>query len=144
VVLGIWEGHDAGAALVAGEEILFAVNEERLTRRKLEVGFPRLSIDACLQGAGVAPGEVAVVAASTTDPAKTLTLTLPKGDSAVLRVKSVTPRAEPWAAKALALTLPANAEFISLERHAAPAQVREIITGGGDDERRESGPAAGR
>jgi len=76
-------------------------------------------------------------------PAKTLTLTLPKGDSAVLRVKSVTPRAEPWAAKALTLTLPANAEFISLERHAAPAQVREIITGGGDDERREPGPVAG-
>jgi len=44
LVLGIWDGHDAGAALVDGETVLFAVNEERLTRRKLEVGFPRRSI----------------------------------------------------------------------------------------------------
>ncbi len=68
-------------------------------------------------------------------PAKTLTLTLPKGDSAVLRVRSVTVHEEPWTTKALTLTLPANAEFISLERQAAPAQVREVITGGGDNER---------
>lgn len=77
-------------------------------------------------------------------PAKTLTLTLPKGDSAVLRVKSVTPKAEAWTTKALTLTLPANAEFISLERQAAPAQVREIITGSGDaDEHGKPGPVAG-
>lgn len=76
-------------------------------------------------------------------PAKTLTLTLPKGDSAVLRVRSVSPRAEAWSTKSLTLTLPANAEFISLERAAVPAQVREVITGGGDNERREPGPAAG-
>jgi len=76
-------------------------------------------------------------------PAKTLTLTLPKGDSAILRVKSVTPRVEPWTTKALTITLPANAEFISLERQAAPAQVREIITGGGDDERKKPEPTAG-
>jgi hypothetical protein len=77
-------------------------------------------------------------------PAKTLTLTLPKGDSAVLRIKSVTPRIAPWSAKALTLTLPANAEFISLERQAAPAQVREIITGsGGAVEHGKPGPVAG-
>ena len=58
LVLGIWDGHDAGAALVAGEEILFAVNEERLTRRKLEVGFPRLSISACLEHAGLVAAEI--------------------------------------------------------------------------------------
>ena len=75
-------------------------------------------------------------------PAKTLTLTLPKGDSAVLRVRSLTPRVEPWTAKALTLTLPANAEFISLERQAAPAQVREVITGGGDNGN-TPGPSAG-
>ncbi|MDP2846879.1 MAG: hypothetical protein Q8O35_01660 [Humidesulfovibrio sp.] len=76
-------------------------------------------------------------------PAKTLTLTLPKGDSAVLRVRSVATRAEAWSTKSLTLTLPANAEFISLERQAVPAQVRDVITGGGNDERREPGPAAG-
>ena len=50
----------------------FAVNEERLTRRKLEVCFPARSIAACLAHAGLAPSAVHVVAASTTDPAKTL------------------------------------------------------------------------
>jgi hypothetical protein len=74
-------------------------------------------------------------------PAKTLTLTLPKGDSAVLRVRSVTLRAEPWAEKALALILPAGSKFMSLERQAAPAAASEIITGGGSDER-ANGPAS--
>jgi carbamoyltransferase len=93
-VLGIWDGHDAGAALVAGEELLFAVNEERLTRRKLEVGFPRLAIAACLEGAGVAPGEVAAVAASTTDPAKTLTRLIPglKEEYYLIRRRKLAPR----------------------------------------------------
>jgi carbamoyltransferase len=77
LVLGIWDGHDAGAALIAGGEILFAVNEERLTRRKLEVGFPRLSISSCLEHAGLVPAEIRTVAASTTDPAKTLTRLFP-------------------------------------------------------------------
>lgn len=76
-VLGIWDGHDAGAALLRGKEIIFAINEERLSRRKLEVGFPFQSIQACLRHAAIAPSEVTTVAASTTDPAKTLTRLLP-------------------------------------------------------------------
>ncbi len=39
-VLGIWDGHDSGAALLQDGRLRFAVNEERLTRRKLEVRFP--------------------------------------------------------------------------------------------------------
>jgi carbamoyltransferase len=76
-VLGFWDGHDAGAALLAGGEILVAVNEERLTRRKLEVGFPYRSIRACLEHAGLRPEEVGRVAVSTWDPAKTLTRLVP-------------------------------------------------------------------
>ncbi len=77
-VLGIWDGHDAGAALLgSGGEILFAVNEERLSRRKLEVGFPSRSIQACLDHAGLAPRDVNRAAASTSDPAKTLTRLVP-------------------------------------------------------------------
>ena len=76
-VLGIWDGHDAGAALLRGEEIVFAINEERLSRRKLEVGFPHRSIEACLKYAAIKPSAVRAVAASTTDPAKTLTRLLP-------------------------------------------------------------------
>ena len=39
-ILGIWDGHDSGAALLQDGRLRFAVNEERLTRRKLEVRFP--------------------------------------------------------------------------------------------------------
>ncbi len=55
-VLGIWDGHDSGAALLQDGRLRFAVNEERLTRRKLEVRFPTRSIEACLAYAGLEPG----------------------------------------------------------------------------------------
>ena len=71
-ILGIWDGHDSGAALLQDGELRFAVNEERLTRRKLEIAFPARSIDACLKAAGLPPDEVQVVAVSTADPAKTI------------------------------------------------------------------------
>jgi carbamoyltransferase len=71
-VLGIWDGHDAGAALLQQGRLRFAVNEERLTRRKLEVRFPTRSIQACLAFAGLNPGQIDVVATSGSDPAKTL------------------------------------------------------------------------
>ncbi|HKB10850.1 MAG TPA: carbamoyltransferase C-terminal domain-containing protein [Vicinamibacterales bacterium] len=71
-VLGIWDGHDSGAALLQDGRLCFAVNEERLTRRKLEIRFPSRSIDACLSHAGLDPASVDVVAVSTSDPAKTL------------------------------------------------------------------------
>jgi carbamoyltransferase len=77
LILGIWDGHDSGAALVQGDKIIVAINEERLTRRKLEIKFPHLSIKACLEVAGKSPADVAVVACSTTDFAKTLTRVLP-------------------------------------------------------------------
>jgi carbamoyltransferase len=71
-ILGIWDGHDAGAALLVDGRPVVAINEERLTRRKLEIHFPTRSVAACLAFAGVSPRQVDVVAASTTDPAKTL------------------------------------------------------------------------
>jgi carbamoyltransferase len=71
-ILGIWDGHDSGAALLQDGELRFAVNEERLTRRKLEVCFPSRSIAACLAHARLEPHSIDVVAISTTDPAKTL------------------------------------------------------------------------
>ncbi|MGH9371577.1 MAG: carbamoyltransferase C-terminal domain-containing protein [Vicinamibacterales bacterium] len=71
-VLGIWDGHDSGAALLQDGRLTVAVNEERLTRRKLEVRFPARSIHACLAHAGLRPELVDLVAISTFDPAKTL------------------------------------------------------------------------
>lgn len=75
--LGIWDGHDAGAALLNDGRIFFAIQEERLSRRKLEVGFPQRSIKACLDYAGISAADIREIGVSTTDPAKTLTRILP-------------------------------------------------------------------
>jgi carbamoyltransferase len=77
LILGIWDGHDSGAALIRDGEILFAANEERFTRKKLEIDFPRLSIRSALEFAGITPADIPVVAVSTADFAKTLTRTFP-------------------------------------------------------------------
>jgi len=61
MILGIHDGHDAGAVLIDGERI-FAVNEERLNRIKKYRGFPRLSIKAVLEMADAEPEEVEVTA----------------------------------------------------------------------------------
>lgn len=71
-VVGIWDGHDAGAALLQDGGVRVAINEERLTRRKLEIRFPTRSIEACLAFADLRADRIDAVALSTTDPAKTL------------------------------------------------------------------------
>ncbi len=71
-VLGIWDGHDSGASLLQEGRVRVAVNEERFTRRKLEIRFPTRSIEECLIQAGLGADAVDVVAVSTSDPAKTL------------------------------------------------------------------------
>jgi carbamoyltransferase len=86
-ILGIWDGHDAGAAFLVGGRLVAAVNEERLTRRKLEVRFPKSSIAACLAIAGVDAGAIDIVAASTSDLAKTLTRLLPSAKERYYRVR---------------------------------------------------------
>jgi len=45
--------HDSSACIVRDGTLLFAVAEERLSRVKHDAGFPRLSIQACLEFAGV-------------------------------------------------------------------------------------------
>lgn len=77
IILGIWDGHDAGAALVRDGEIVFAANEERFTRKKLDVEFPALSIREALKFAKMGPADVSCVAVSTSDFAKTLTRVFP-------------------------------------------------------------------
>ena len=71
-ILGLWDGHDAGAALLQDGRVTFAINEERLSRRKLDVHFPSRSIAATLESAALSPEQIDVVAISTFDPAKTL------------------------------------------------------------------------
>jgi len=76
-ILGIWDGHDSGAGLVENEKILFAVNEERLTRRKLEMRFPEKSIGMILRSGEMSPEDVREIAVPTYDFAKTLARILP-------------------------------------------------------------------
>jgi carbamoyltransferase len=62
-LLGIVDGiSDAGAALFVDGRLVAAVNEERLTREKLEGGFPARSIEEVLRLGGCAAGDVVTVA----------------------------------------------------------------------------------
>jgi carbamoyltransferase len=86
-ILGLWDGHDAGAALIVNGTIAAAVNEERLTRRKLEVRFPIDAIRTCCQLAGVRADEVDVVATCTSDVAKTLARAFPGTKEAYYQIR---------------------------------------------------------
>ncbi len=61
-VLGISDHFISGAAVIEDGRVLAAVNEERLARKKMVMGFPRKSIAAVLQIAGVQPEELDQVA----------------------------------------------------------------------------------
>lgn len=130
-VLGVWDGHDAGAALVRGGELVCAINEERLTRRKLEVGFPSLAIGACLEFAGLTPPDVKYIAASTTDPAKTLTRLFPrlKEEYYLIRRRKLPPRtADPFkkAFKYRFTELAPNPVSIALSRRHLTGRLRAL------------------
>ncbi len=76
-VLGVWDGHDSGAALIEDNKILFAANEERYTKRKLEIQFPYNAINAALSYAGIKPADIHDIAFSTTEFAKTVSRVFP-------------------------------------------------------------------
>ena len=76
-ILGIWDGHDSGAAVIKDNQILAALNEERLTRRKLEIHFPEHSIRECLKQANLHPADIAQIAVSTFDFSKTMARVFP-------------------------------------------------------------------
>ena len=132
MILGIWDGHDAGACLVDPEagRILCAVNEERFTRRKLEVGFPRRAIETCLSIAS----DISEVAATTTDPAKTLTRLFPsmKEKYYLLRRKKVRPKALDPLKRALKYNLTTwrpNAVSRALSAHALGKELSRVGLG---------------
>jgi len=98
MILGIWDGHDAGAAIIEDNKIKIAVNEERLTRKKLDVGFPRESIKCCLNYLKIKPRDIDLIAASTDDFSKTLTRVFPtlKDRYYVLRRRKKYPKFARW------------------------------------------------
>jgi carbamoyltransferase len=61
-VLGIWDGHDASAAITVDGRLVAAISEERLTRKKMQRGFPTKAIAAVLEVAEVAPSDLDSVA----------------------------------------------------------------------------------
>ncbi len=61
IILGINCGHDATAVLLKDGAVLAGVAEERLTRNKLQIGFPWLAIREVLRLGGVRPEEVGAV-----------------------------------------------------------------------------------
>ncbi|MBI4438619.1 hypothetical protein HY640_01675 [Candidatus Woesearchaeota archaeon] len=67
-ILGINHSHDAGAALIVDGRIVAAVNEERLNRIKLFLGFPVLSVREVFRVSGVSPGSIDYVAVSNVTP----------------------------------------------------------------------------
>ncbi len=57
-ILGIHDGHGASAALVENGRIIAAVQEERLSRKKNQGGFPELAVEEVLSIAGCGLGDV--------------------------------------------------------------------------------------
>jgi len=62
-ILGIHDGHDAGAALINGDKI-HAVNEERLSREKYHRGFPEMSIREVIRLSDLEAKDIDKVAAA--------------------------------------------------------------------------------
>ncbi|MEK9660923.1 MAG: carbamoyltransferase N-terminal domain-containing protein, partial [Alphaproteobacteria bacterium] len=64
-ILGIHDGHNCGASLICDGGVVASVNEERLSRKKNDVGYPRRAIEDVLAIGGIDAGALdAVVYAS--------------------------------------------------------------------------------
>ncbi len=66
-ILGVNASHNGAACLLHGDELVVAIQEERLNRRKRQriFGAERaLCIDYCLQAAGIRPGDLSLVVAA--------------------------------------------------------------------------------
>lgn len=61
LTLGVHDGHTATAALFEDGEIIAAISEERLNRKKEWNGFPELAIRKCLEITGKTVGEIDAV-----------------------------------------------------------------------------------
>lgn len=68
LALGIHFGHDASASICSPDGILFALQEERVSRIKHHFGFPRRSIELALAHCGMTGRDIDIVAFSTSQP----------------------------------------------------------------------------
>lgn len=60
-ILGITSGSDSGVALFKDNMPILAVNEERLSRIKLDDTYPSLSISWCLRESGLEPADIDLI-----------------------------------------------------------------------------------
>jgi len=61
-ILGIHDGHTSTAAILNGSEIIGAISEERITRRKVQGGFPKRAIKNLLTYNDIDPTQIDQVA----------------------------------------------------------------------------------
>jgi len=61
IILGITDSVTSGAAIVIDGKVVAAINEERLDRNKMCMGFPARSIAEVMRIAGVEPGQIEAV-----------------------------------------------------------------------------------
>ncbi len=66
-VIGIFDGHNASAALTIDGEVLCAIQEERFTKRKNETCFPQYAVRYILETYQLNNDNIDMVAMSTTD-----------------------------------------------------------------------------
>src|SRR4051794_31080813 len=64
IILGINDGHDAGACLMADGRVILVSNEERRLNVKNYAGVPRQSIQAVFERSGIDPKDVDLVTLS--------------------------------------------------------------------------------
>ncbi len=67
IILGITDSFNSGAAISIDGRVVAAVNEERLDRNKMSMGFPNLSIAEVMRIANVKAGDIDKVAVATSN-----------------------------------------------------------------------------
>ena len=60
-ILGISSGGESGASLFKDDTLLYASNEERFSRIKLDTSFPKASIDWCLKSANISVNDISLI-----------------------------------------------------------------------------------
>lgn len=61
IILGISDSHEAHACLLIDGKLSCAVAEERLTRLKADMGYPKNAIEAVLKISGISPQEIDII-----------------------------------------------------------------------------------
>jgi carbamoyltransferase len=64
-ILGIGDGMTGGVALIEGDRVVGTVSEERITRRKMAIGFPNAALTEVLRSQHLSPKDIDLVMVAT-------------------------------------------------------------------------------